>query len=90
VALVDAGGALGRLQAVLSQALAAAGVYTPEARPFRPHVTVGRLRPVARAPRALDVEPEPVAFTAGAVVLYRSHVGRGGAVYEPLASRQLG
>ena len=57
VALVDAGGALGRLQAEVSEALAAAGLYAPEARPFRPHVTVARLRPGARAPRAVAAEP---------------------------------
>ena len=89
VAVVDASGALARLQATVSDALAAAGVYTPEARPFRPHVTVGRLRPGARAPRTLAAEPEPVGFGAGAVTLYRSRTGRGGAVYEPLASRRL-
>ena len=32
-----------------SAGLAAAGVYAPEARPFRPHVTVARIRPGARA-----------------------------------------
>jgi 2'-5' RNA ligase len=89
VALVDASGALGALQAQLAAALAAAGVYEPEARPFRPHVTVARLRAGARAPRSVDAVPEPIAFRAGSVVLYRSHVGRGGARYEPLATRKL-
>ena len=87
VALADANGALGPLQASVSAALAAAGLYQPEARPFRPHVTVARLRPGAHAPRALDVQPEPLSFTAGAVTLYRSRLGRGGAVYEPLFAR---
>jgi 2'-5' RNA ligase len=90
VALVDPDGALGRLQAALAGSLIAAGLHEPEARPFRPHVTVARLRPGARAPRAVAAEPEPLAFAAGSVVLYRSHVGRGGAVYEPLAARVLG
>ena len=89
VALEDASGALGALQAEVSAGLEAAGVYTPEARPFRPHVTVARLRPGARAPRELDAAPERVAFRAGPVVLYRSHVGRGGATYEPLITRTL-
>jgi 2'-5' RNA ligase len=89
VALDDDSGGLETLQAEVSAGLEAAGVYTPEARPFRPHVTVGRLRPGARAPREVDVAPEPVAFRAGPVVLYRSHVGRGGATYEPLVTRTL-
>ena len=89
VALEDAAGAVSSLQSEVSGGLAAAGLYTPEARPFRPHVTVARIRPGARAPRAVDAQPDPIAFTAGDVVLYRSHVRRGGATYEPLATRRL-
>jgi RNA 2',3'-cyclic 3'-phosphodiesterase len=88
VALAD-GGALAELQAEVSAGLAAAGVYTPEARPFRPHVTVARIRPGARAPRTIDAAPEPVAFVARDVVLYRSRLARGGAAYEPLHTRRL-
>ena len=87
VALVDPDGVLGAVQASVSAALATAGLYEPEARPFRPHVTVARLRSGARAPRTLDAQPEPLSFTAGAVTLYRSRLGRGGAVYEPLFAR---
>lgn len=89
VALADDTGALAELQEEVSDGLAAAGVYAPEARPFRPHVTVARIRPQARAPRAIDAQPEPVAFDGGPVVLYRSHVRRGGATYEPLVTRTL-
>ena len=84
VELADRDGTLGTIQAEVSAGLAAAGLYAPEARPFRAHVTVARLRPGARAPRALDAAPEAVAFTGGAVTLYRSRLQRGGAVYEPL------
>jgi RNA 2',3'-cyclic 3'-phosphodiesterase len=87
VALADPGGALGALQAEVAAGLAAAGVFEPEARPFRPHVTVARLRAGARAPRTLAAAPEALSFTAGAVTLYRSRVGRGGSVYEPLFAR---
>lgn len=87
VALVDPGGTLGTLQAAVSAGLADAGLYEPESRPFRPHVTVARLRSGARAPRALDAAPEPLAFSAGAVTLYRSRLERGGAVYERLFAR---
>jgi 2'-5' RNA ligase len=87
VALDDRDGALGALQAELSAGLDAAGLYAPEARPFRPHVTVARLRAGERAPRALEAAPEPLAFTGGAVTLYRSRLARAGASYEPLFAR---
>jgi RNA 2',3'-cyclic 3'-phosphodiesterase len=87
VALADPDEALRPLQTAVSAGLAEAGLYEPEARPFRAHVTVARLRPGARPPRSLDAEPEPLAFTAGAVTLYRSRLARGGAVYEPLFAR---
>jgi 2'-5' RNA ligase len=89
VALVDESGGLAQLQDEVSAGLAATGVYAPEARPFRAHVTVARIRPRARAPRAVEDQPEPVAFDAGDVVLYRSHVRRAGATYEPLVTRSL-
>jgi RNA 2',3'-cyclic 3'-phosphodiesterase len=89
VALEDPSGVLGALQAEVSAGLEAARVYSPEARPFRPHVTVARIRSGARAPRSVEPVPEPVAFQAGGVVLYRSRPGRGGARYEPLVSRRL-
>jgi 2'-5' RNA ligase len=87
VALGDPEGGLAALQAGVSARLAAGGLYEPEARPFRPHVTVARLRAGARPPRALEAAPEPLSFRAGAVTLYRSRPGRGGAVYEPLFER---
>jgi 2'-5' RNA ligase len=86
VAVEDPSGGLGEVQAGVSDALARAGVYEPEARRFRPHVTVGRLRKGARPPRRIAGAPEPVAFRGGPVVLYRSVLGRGPADYERLWS----
>jgi RNA 2',3'-cyclic 3'-phosphodiesterase len=87
VALADPDGTLARLQAAVSAGLAEAGLYEPEARPFRAHVTVARLRAGARGPRTLDAAPDALAFAAGPVTLYRSVLRRGGAVYEPLFAR---
>jgi 2'-5' RNA ligase len=87
VALVDAGGGLAALQAQIAGGLAAAGLYEPEARAFRPHVTVARLRSGARAARERAATPEALEFRAGAVTLYHSLLRRGGAVYEPLMAR---
>jgi 2'-5' RNA ligase len=85
-ALADPDGELAALQARVSDGLEAAGLYTPEKRPFRAHATVARLRSGARSPRALPdgLAPEPLEFRAEAVTLYRSHLARGGAHYEPL------
>jgi 2'-5' RNA ligase len=85
-ALGDPDGTLAALQRHVSDGLEAEGLYTPEKRPFRAHATVARLRSGARSPRDLagGLAPEPLEFHADALTLYRSHLGRGGARYEPL------
>jgi RNA 2',3'-cyclic 3'-phosphodiesterase len=88
-ALGDPGGTLGALQARVSGGLAAAGLYTPEARPFRPHVTVARLRAGARAPREVAAAPPPLRFTATLLTLFASRLHPSGARYEPLARVEL-
>jgi 2'-5' RNA ligase len=80
----DPDGALAALQQRVSDGLEAAGIYTPEHRPFRAHATVARLRTGARSPRSTAAAPDPLEFGAEAITLYRSHLGRGGARYEPL------
>jgi 2'-5' RNA ligase len=84
-ALEDPDGELAALQSRVSDGLAAAGLYTPETRPFRAHVTVARLRPGASAARKAAAEPEPVAFTATTVTLFASRLHPRGARYEALA-----
>jgi 2'-5' RNA ligase len=84
VALDDADGTLASLQAQVTERLDEALAWEPERRPFRPHVTVARVRRGAR-PRTRDLPPAPSAsFTGEAVVLYRSHLGGGPARYEAL------
>jgi 2'-5' RNA ligase len=89
VGLDDPEGTLAGLQARVSAGLAQAGVYTPETRPFRAHVTVARLRPRARAPGAPETTLEPAAFAAGPLTLYVSRLHPSGARYEPLARAPL-
>ncbi len=89
VTLDDRTGALAALQARISAALADAGVYTPEKRRFRAHVTVARLRPRVQPPRRAAVPIEPLAFSGHAVTLYRSHLHPSGARYEALARTNL-
>ena len=77
----DEAAALARL--VESECVAAG--LEAETRPFRGHLTLARAR--ERDGAALpELPPLPVTapWRAGELVLYRSHLGRGGSVYEPL------
>ena len=76
--------ALTTLQADVVAALCAAIAFEPEARPFRPHVTVGRVRRGTRI-AACTLHPPALAFEPGPLTLFRSHTGAGGTRYEPLA-----
>ena len=89
---LDADDALAALHGELVAALAAAIAFEPEARAFRPHVTVGRVAREARVDgrRALEPTAPELSFRAAALTLYRSHTGPGGSRYEPLARSELG
>ena len=87
--LDDRDGTLAALQSRVSDGLAAAGVYTPEKRPFRAHATVARLRSRARAPRSVDAAPEPLEFAGEALTLFVSRLHPHGARYEPLVRVNL-
>lgn len=67
--------------------------YAREQKPFRPHITVGRLRTGARAPDVErmvgDVAYESTVRVA-TIDLMRSHLSRDGARYEPLLRPALG
>jgi 2'-5' RNA ligase len=57
----------------------------PERRPFQPHLTLARARPREGAALAVPPSaPELPSWRAEGLVLYSSHMGRGGSVYEPL------
>lgn len=67
--------------------------FAVEGRPFRVHVTLGRLRDGKRlSPEALgrlEAMTLRESFVADRVVLYRSHPGPGGSRYESLESFTL-
>ena len=88
VALDDLDGTLATLRATLVKSLAAALEWEAESRPFRPHVTVARVR---RGPRPRRDLPDPprATFAGEAVTLFRSHLGRGPARYEALERLEL-
>lgn len=87
-----------QIEARLASALEAAGVYEPGGRPFRPHVTVARVKrmrgerrktmrvesPPGRLPQTL-LQP----FRAVRLALYLSSFGPDGVRYSPLAQVEL-
>jgi len=90
--LEDQGGRAGALQAATAGALEAGRFYTPEKRPFWPHVTLARVKRGERRVAPLPPDPPPPAepFDAPVVTLYRSTLRPQGAVYEPLARTVAG
>ena len=75
---------LSDLNEIAEEASQAVGL-TPEERPFAPHLTLSRIRPEIDVRADLAAyRPAPLQWTVGEVVLYESHMGRGGAVYEPV------
>lgn len=85
----DEYGGLAAMQAALSGALAEGGFYEPEARPFLAHVTVARVARDARIRSPELPAPEATRFSATAVTLFQSRLGKGPARYEALATVTL-
>jgi 2'-5' RNA ligase len=92
VGLVDPEHAMAHLAARLEKKLGKAG-FRQESRDLHPHLTLARFRVPERiaevieknGPYAFDKTP----FDVEEVVLFRSHIGRGGARYEPLETWPL-
>jgi 2'-5' RNA ligase len=90
---VEAPPALELLQDRLERRSEAIG-FEPEGVPFRPHVTLGRVREGHRC-RLAEVEAatgryEQVPFLATDLVLYESVAGKGRPRYEPRVTVELG
>lgn len=65
-----------------TDALEEAG-FPPEDRPFRPHLTIARIRPPEDVSDVLDGEPlQSVVMKVDRLTLYQSHLGPGGARYS--------
>jgi len=64
--------------------------FDPEDRPFHPHFTLSRIRPHQDVRPVIEqMAPFPVPLPVDRLVVYRSHLGRGGARYEELESFEL-
>jgi len=82
VGLEEPDGVLAAAASALEERFRAEG-FPAEARPWRPHLTLARLRlpaPVELPAGGIGAEP----FTVGELVLFRSHLHPSGAVYEAL------
>lgn len=88
--LADEEGRCGAIQASVSDALEALGLYEPEKRPFWPHVTLARVRKGARVRRMEVPNPPAEAWRGEAITLYRSRLSPKGARYEQLHRIPLG
>ncbi len=93
VGLVDPNHAMSHLAAKLEKKLGKAG-FRQESRDLHPHLTLARFRVPERIADAIE-EHGPYGFDRSPfaveeVVLFRSHIGRGGARYEPLETWPLG
>jgi 2'-5' RNA ligase len=83
VAIDDVDGRLAALHDRLWEGLEELGLER-ERRPFRPHLTVARVRHGWTAPSRRLAPLEDRELTPQAVVLYRSYLGAGPVRYEPL------
>jgi len=88
----DGAGSMAGVAAAVTGALAPVG-YEAEARPFRSHLTVARLRDpgdVGPALAALGDAPVGEAWTVEEIVLYQSRLSPSGSQYSVLAALPLG
>jgi 2'-5' RNA ligase len=88
--------ALQQSQAAIEAAVAGLG-FTPETRPFHPHLTLGRLRREANPQQQLQLgdamrsllPPAPLEWTVERVVLFRSELRREGPTYTEIVDCRL-
>jgi len=78
---------LAMLNEEAEEAALAAGL-SPEERPFHSHLTLSRIRPPVDVRDLLD-EELVFSWRCERLIVYRSHLGRGGAHYEPIDSIDL-
>lgn len=89
----DVSGRLAQLQSRLERECAAVG-FPVEARAFKPHLTVARLRTPQGAHALAEAHRHatfgPYHFEVGELLVIRSELGPGGSRYTPLSRHALG
>jgi 2'-5' RNA ligase len=84
VAVTDGADRLRDLARMAEDAARAAG-FAPEAKPYKPHLTLNRIQPPRDVTDAITrVPPLDVEMPVGEIVVFRSHLGGGPARYEPV------
>jgi len=90
--LRDEAGALALLQRRLEEECYAEG-FAREPRPFKPHLTLARIRTPQGARELADAHRQtpfgPVTFEISELILIRSQLGPGGSRYTPLSHHRL-
>ncbi|HEY2039384.1 MAG TPA: RNA 2',3'-cyclic phosphodiesterase [Edaphobacter sp.] len=88
---IDPTSALLRLQKQIVERMAHCG-FVPETRPYRPHITLARLRSPLRLGKTQmpRIDPARHSFRVQEVNLYRSHLSPKGSSYEVLCSKRAG
>lgn len=90
VADTEGGRRLAELAAAAESAVRAAG-FAAESRPFSTHLTLSRLQAMTDVRAVIAGVPTfGRTFPVSEIVLFRSHLGRGSARYEPLVRFALG
>lgn len=92
--LSDPSGELASLHTRLEDECASLG-FPRERRPFRPHVTLARVRFASRETRSLacqhtELAFKPAAFKVSEIILVSSQLGPGGSIHTPLSRHSLG
>jgi len=86
-------GAAARLKSGLDEALGSLG-FTPDDRPFRPHLTLARAREGRagdwKTPLAREAEADGGAFDVRCLVLFESRLGPGGSQYRAVQEFPFG
>jgi len=87
LSITDTSGVFARLYEMVITGLEQAGVMRREKRPFRPHLTIARVKSGRVQPKA---DAATVVYAIESVRLYRSRLARTGAEYTVITERRLG
>jgi len=88
VGIDDGSSRLEELAGLAEESAQAAGL-DPEERPFRPHLTVSRIRPPQDLRRLLDAVEIDLSWRCDRVVVYSSHHRNGHPLYEALETFEI-